>query len=64
MRRLLDKAAKGLVHANLATISPAFARALAAAHESRGLGYVATPVFARPDAVGAKAHGGGGGGPE
>lgn len=48
---LLDKAAKGLVHANLATISPAFARALAAAHESRGLGYVATPVFARPDAV-------------
>ncbi len=48
---LLDKAAKGLVHANLATISPAFVRALAAAHESRGLGYVATPVFARPDAV-------------
>jgi 3-hydroxyisobutyrate dehydrogenase-like beta-hydroxyacid dehydrogenase len=48
---LLDKAAKGLVHANLSTISPAFARALAAAHESRGLGYVATPVFARPDAV-------------
>jgi len=48
---LLDKAAKGLVHANLSTISPAFARALAAAHESRGLGYVATPVFARPEAV-------------
>ena len=48
---LLDKAAKGLVHANLATISPTFARALAAAHESRGLGYVATPVYARPDAV-------------
>lgn len=48
---LLDKATQGLVHANLATISPAFARALAAAHESRGLGYVAAPVFARPDAV-------------
>ncbi len=48
---LLDKAAKGLVHANLATISPSFARALAAAHESRGLGYVATPVFGRPDAA-------------
>jgi 3-hydroxyisobutyrate dehydrogenase-like beta-hydroxyacid dehydrogenase len=48
---LLDKAAKGLVHANLATISPAFARALAAAHESRGLGYLATPVYARPDMV-------------
>jgi 3-hydroxyisobutyrate dehydrogenase-like beta-hydroxyacid dehydrogenase len=48
---LLDKAAKGLIHANLATISPAFARALAAAHDSRGLGYVATPVYARPDMV-------------
>jgi 3-hydroxyisobutyrate dehydrogenase-like beta-hydroxyacid dehydrogenase len=48
---LLEKAAKGLVHVNLATISPAFARALAAAHESRGLGYVAAPVFARPDAA-------------
>lgn len=48
---LLEKAAKGLVHVNLATISPAFARALAAAHDSRGLGYVAAPVFARPDAA-------------
>ena len=48
---LLEKAAKGLVHVNLATISPAFARALAAAHDSRGLGYIAAPVFARPDAA-------------
>src|SRR5437868_5385613 len=48
---LLEKAAKNLIHVNLATISPAFARALAAAHESRGLGYVAAPVFARPDAA-------------
>jgi len=48
---LLEKAAKGLIHVNLATISPAFARALAAAHESRGLGYVAAPVFARPEAA-------------
>ncbi len=48
---LLEKAAKGLIHVNLATISPAFARALAAAHDSRGLGYVAAPVFARPDAA-------------
>jgi 3-hydroxyisobutyrate dehydrogenase-like beta-hydroxyacid dehydrogenase len=48
---LLDKAAAGLVHVNLATISPAFARALAAAHESRGLGYVAAPVFGRPEAA-------------
>jgi 3-hydroxyisobutyrate dehydrogenase-like beta-hydroxyacid dehydrogenase len=48
---LLDKAAKGLIHVNMATISPDFARALAAAHDSRGLDYVAAPVFARPDAV-------------
>ena len=48
---LLERAAKGLVHANLATISPAFARALAAAHARSGLGYVATPVFGRPDAA-------------
>lgn len=48
---LLEKAAKGLIHVNLATISPAFARALAAAHDSRGLGYVAAPVFGRPEAA-------------
>ncbi len=51
---LLEKAAKGFVHVNLATISPAFARALAAAHDSRGLGYVAAPVFARPEAAAKK----------
>ncbi len=51
---LLEKAAKGLIHVNLATISPAFARALAAAHDSRGLGYVAAPVFARPEAAAQK----------
>ena len=51
---LLEKGAKGLIHVNLATISPAFARALAAAHDSRGLGYVAAPVFARPEAAAQK----------
>ncbi|HXS06373.1 MAG TPA: NAD(P)-dependent oxidoreductase [Rhizomicrobium sp.] len=48
---LLDKAGPGLVHVNMATISPGFAEALAAAHDSRGLDYVAAPVFARPDAA-------------
>ena len=48
---LLDKAAAGLIHVNMATISPGFAEALAAAHDSRGLDYVAAPVFARPDAA-------------
>jgi 3-hydroxyisobutyrate dehydrogenase-like beta-hydroxyacid dehydrogenase len=50
---LLDKAAKGLTHINLATISVAFARELAAAHDSHGLGYVSAPVFGRPDAAAA-----------
>ncbi len=48
---LLDHAAKGLVHANLATISVDFARRLGAAHEDRGLGYVSANVFGRPDAA-------------
>jgi len=48
---LLDKAAKGLIHVNMATISPGFAEALTAAHDSRGLDYVAAPVFARPEAA-------------
>jgi len=47
----LGHAAKGLVHANMATVSVAFARELDAAHTERGLGYVASPVFGRPDAA-------------
>lgn len=50
---LLDKAPKGLVHVNMATVSTAFARALHQAHRDRGLGYVASPVFGRPDAAAA-----------
>ena len=46
---LLDKAAKGLVHVNLATISVEFAKELQAAHKSRGLGYLSAPVFGRPE---------------
>ncbi|MEI9988796.1 MAG: NAD(P)-dependent oxidoreductase [Rhizomicrobium sp.] len=45
----LDGAAKGLVHCNMATVSLDMARALAAAHAQRGLGYVAAPVFGRPN---------------
>jgi 3-hydroxyisobutyrate dehydrogenase-like beta-hydroxyacid dehydrogenase len=45
---LLDSAAKGLIHANLATISVAFAETLAKAHAARGLAYVSAPVFGRP----------------
>src|SRR5438132_7315631 len=50
---LLGRAQPGLVHANLATISVAFARRLAHAHEERELGYVASPVFGRPDVAAA-----------
>lgn len=49
--KLLDQASEGLVHVNLATISVALARELAAAHAARGLGYAAAPVFGRPDAA-------------
>ena len=44
----LANARPGLVHANLATVSTALARELAAHHAELGLGYVAAPVFGRP----------------
>ena len=46
---LLEKAAKGLIHVNLATISVAFAKELAAAHQKAGLAYISSPVFGRPE---------------
>lgn len=46
---LLTKAAKGLVHVNLATISVDFAKTLQAAHAKAGLHYLSAPVFGRPD---------------
>lgn len=46
---LLTHAAPGLVHANLTTASIACARTLAASHAQQGIGYVAAPVFGRPD---------------
>ena len=50
---LLDSAPKGLVHVNLATISVALARDLAARHRALGLEYVAATVFGRPDVAAA-----------
>lgn len=50
---LLEKAAPGLIHINMATISLPLARRLAAAHAARKIGYVACPVFGRPDAAAA-----------
>jgi 3-hydroxyisobutyrate dehydrogenase-like beta-hydroxyacid dehydrogenase len=46
---LMSKAAKGLVHVNLATISVEFAKELQAAHKAAGLGYLSAPVFGRPE---------------
>jgi 3-hydroxyisobutyrate dehydrogenase-like beta-hydroxyacid dehydrogenase len=50
---LLAQAKPGLIHVNLATISIGFARRLAKAHAEKGLGYVAAPVFGRPEAAAA-----------
>ena len=46
---LLAKAAKGLIHVNMATISAALAAELQAAHKAAGLSYISAPVFGRPD---------------
>ncbi|RDS80322.1 NAD(P)-dependent oxidoreductase [Dyella psychrodurans] len=50
---LLDAMDSGTVHVNHATISVALARQLAEEHARRGLGYVAAPVFGRPDVAAA-----------
>lgn len=50
---ILQKAAPGLIHVNMATIAPATGAKLAAAHAAAGIGYLASPVFGRPDAAAA-----------
>jgi 3-hydroxyisobutyrate dehydrogenase-like beta-hydroxyacid dehydrogenase len=50
---LLDQASHGLLHVNMATVSVAFARELAETHAKRGLGYIASPVFGRPEVAAA-----------
>jgi 3-hydroxyisobutyrate dehydrogenase-like beta-hydroxyacid dehydrogenase len=50
---LLDAMDPGTLHVNHATISVALARQLAEEHAKRGLGYVAAPVFGRPDVAAA-----------
>jgi 3-hydroxyisobutyrate dehydrogenase-like beta-hydroxyacid dehydrogenase len=46
---VLEAGERGLIHVNLATVSIAFARELARLHRERGIGYVAAPVFGRPE---------------
>ena len=50
---LLDAMDPGIVHVNHATISVALAKQLAEEHAKCGIGYVAAPVFGRPDAAAA-----------
>ncbi len=50
---VLAAAPKGLIHVNMATISVALAEDLSRLHREHGLGYVAAPVFGRPDAAAA-----------
>ena len=50
---LLSRAKPGLVHVNLATISLDLARRLAKTHAEKSVGYVAAPVFGRPDVAAA-----------
>ena len=45
---LLDKAAKGLIHVNMATISVEFAKELAAAHKKAGPSYISPRSSAAP----------------
>jgi 3-hydroxyisobutyrate dehydrogenase-like beta-hydroxyacid dehydrogenase len=46
---VLDAAAPGLIHLNLATVSVALAREFAELHRRRNIGYIGAPVFGRPD---------------
>ena len=45
---------KGAIHVGASTVSVALCRRLAEAHAGKGVGYVAAPVFGRPDAAAAR----------
>ena len=49
----LDALSSTAIHVNCATISIALAEELAEAHHSRGIAYLAAPVFGRPDVAAA-----------
>ena len=51
---VIDGLAKGAIHVSSSTISVDLSARLAAAHHAAGQGYVAAPVFGRPDAAAAK----------
>ena len=51
---MLDRAAGGGIHVNMATISVALTEELSEDHHRRGLHYIAAPVFGRPEAAAAR----------
>lgn len=51
----LEKVSDPLVHVNLSTVSVDYAKRLAAMHKAHKIGYIASPVFGRPDAAAAGA---------
>jgi 3-hydroxyisobutyrate dehydrogenase-like beta-hydroxyacid dehydrogenase len=50
---LLEAMPKSAIHVSISTISVALSKRLAEAHEGAGAGYIATPVFGRPEAAAA-----------
>lgn len=50
---VLDAMAPGSIHVNMATVSVAFAREMAALHMEHGVGYLAAPVLGRVDVAAA-----------
>lgn len=51
---LMPNMKEGSTHASCSTVSPHTSRELAEAHRSRGVRFVASPIFARPDGVAGK----------
>jgi len=51
---VLGALARGACHLGMSTVSVGLARRLADAHSSQGQGFVASPVFGRPDAAAAR----------
>jgi 3-hydroxyisobutyrate dehydrogenase-like beta-hydroxyacid dehydrogenase len=51
---MMDRAARGGIHVNMATISVALTEELTEEHHRRGLHYIAAPVFGRPEAAAAR----------
>jgi 3-hydroxyisobutyrate dehydrogenase-like beta-hydroxyacid dehydrogenase len=51
---VLGSLRRGACHVGMSTISVALSRRLAAAHEAAGQGFIAAPVFGRPEAAAAR----------